>query len=38
MVPFPMLSLDDIHHLDAAEGWLERGHYVNCCHELERID
>jgi len=33
-----MLSLDDIRHLDAAEGWLERGQYANCFDELERID
>ena len=33
-----MLSLSDIRHLDAADGWLERGDYVNCFHELERID
>ncbi len=32
-----MLSLDDIRHLDAAEGWLERGEYVHCFDELERI-
>ena len=32
------LSLVDIRHLDAAEGWLERGEYANCFHELERID
>ena len=28
------LSLADIRHLDAAEGWLERGQYANCFHEL----
>jgi hypothetical protein len=32
------LSLDDIRHLDAADSWLERRDYVNCFHELERID
>ena len=32
------LSLADLVHLDAAESWLERGDYVNCFHELERID
>ena len=32
------LSLDDIRHLDAAESWLERGDYINCFHELERVD
>ena len=32
------LSLNDIRHLDAAESWLERGDFVNCFHELERID
>ena len=32
------LSLNDIRHLDAADSWLERGDYVNCFHELERID
>lgn len=37
--PIPtVLTLDDIRHLDAAESWLERGHYLNCFHELERID
>lgn len=35
---FQMLSLDDIRHLDAAEGWLERGQYANCFDELERIE
>jgi hypothetical protein len=33
-----MLSLDDIRHLDAAEGWLERGHYANAFEEMEAID
>ena len=33
-----MLSLDDIHHLDAAEGWLELGHWFDCFDALERID
>ena len=33
-----MLTLDDIRHLDAAEGWLERGQYVHCLDEMERID
>ena len=32
------LSLPDSRHLDAADSWLERGDYVNCFHELERID
>jgi len=32
------LSLADLVHLDAAEGWLGRGEYVNCFHELERIN
>ena len=32
------LSLDDIRHLDAADTWLERGDYLNCFHEPERID
>lgn len=32
------LSLQDIRHLEAAEGWLERGDYCNCFDELERID
>ena len=32
------LSLDDIRHLDAAEGWLEVGHWVDCFDALERID
>jgi len=32
------LSLNDIRHLDAADSWLERGDYINCFHELERID
>jgi hypothetical protein len=32
------LSLSDIHHLEAAEGWLERGQHANCFDELERID
>ena len=31
------LSLNDIRHLDAAETWLERGDYLNCFEELERI-
>ena len=31
------LSLQDICHLEAAEGWLERGDYCNCFDELERI-
>jgi hypothetical protein len=33
-----MLSLDDIRHLDAAEGWLELGHWVECFDALERIE
>jgi len=33
-----MLSLSDIQHLDAAEGWLELGHWVDCFDELQRID
>jgi hypothetical protein len=32
------LSLQDIRHLEAAEGWLERGDYSNCFDELLRID
>jgi hypothetical protein len=32
------LSLKDIRHLDAADSWLERGDYVNCFHEVERMD
>jgi len=32
------LPLDDIRHLDAAHSWLKRGDYINCFHELERID
>ncbi len=32
------LSLQDIRHLEAAEGWLERGDYCNCFDELKRID
>jgi len=32
------LTLDDIRHLDAAHSWLERGDYLNCFDELERID
>ena len=33
-----MLTLEDICHLDAAEGWLERGQYAYCFDEMERID
>jgi tetratricopeptide (TPR) repeat protein len=33
-----MLSLADIHHLEAAEGWLERKQYADCFRELDRID
>jgi hypothetical protein len=29
------LTLDDIRHLDAAEGWLEGGEYANSFDELE---
>jgi hypothetical protein len=32
------LSLCDLHHLEAAEGWLERSDHANCFDELERID
>ena len=32
------LSLADIHHLEAAVSWFERGHRANCFDELERID
>ncbi len=32
------LSLQDIRHLEAAEGWLERGNYCNCVDELKRIN
>jgi|RhiMethySRZTD1v2_1073278.scaffolds.fasta_scaffold11840_4 hypothetical protein len=32
------LSLADIHHLEAAQGWFERGQWAKCFDELERID
>jgi hypothetical protein len=32
------LSLADVHHFDAAEGWLDRRQYATCFDELERID
>jgi len=32
------LSLADIAHLEAAEGWLERKQWANCFDELERMD
>ena len=32
------LSGADIHHLEAAQGWLERSDYARCFDELERID
>jgi hypothetical protein len=33
-----MLSLADMHHLEAAEGWLDRKMYADCFDELEGID
>jgi hypothetical protein len=33
-----MLSLSDLHHLEAAEGWLERKQYAECFDEQERVD
>src|SRR5688572_19742696 len=32
------LSLYDISRLEAADGWLEQGHYAKCWDELESID
>ena len=32
------LSLADLHHLEAADGWLERKEWANCFDELECID
>ena len=32
------LSLADIHHLEAAANWFERGQREKCFDELERID
>lgn len=31
------LFIEDVHHLNAAKGWLELGNHVEAYHELERF-